>query len=229
MKNKREDTFNTQQELGGRLDAEMNRSVKARDQISVDAPENAAAALTPPATPQQPACVRSSITITRVPRPEVTPESVATPVQPASPSLSRFAIHMRKKRDDSAYRESERERNTAARREKRALDSEGRKLEQERDQQARAASRNDPLLRSVERERDALARAYDRNSFESNVATYENGIRQGPTLTCVCCGGLFFSDQVVRFKYDEIRLKHNGPGFLNLVFHVDRKSVQDNE
>ncbi|CAF0967783.1 unnamed protein product [Brachionus calyciflorus] len=59
--------------------------------------------------------------------------------------------------------------------------------------------RENSINRSIEREDDRMRRDKSRNTFQKTIENYEQGILNGPTIICICCGGLFFRRSVIEF------------------------------
>ncbi|RNA02141.1 ATP-dependent DNA helicase PIF1 [Brachionus plicatilis] len=101
-------------------------------------------------------------------------------------------------------------------------DEEFRGPERVRDRNWHDNARSDEEFRNRERENDRINRSERRNNPNFIINSYENGVKNGPTFICVCCGGLYFRRTCVSFICD----KNNE--FLNLKIY-NLKFLNTNE
>ena len=121
------------------------------------------------------------------------------------------------KRQDSAERRREQEADTQKRQIKRQ-DSAERRREQTMDTERRKVMRQDPDFRETEKARDRLYQYNSRHLPCNIIESYELKILEGPTIVCVCCGGLFFKRSMIEFYLD--RMRHSS--LFDSIFHVKK-------
>ncbi|CAF0812519.1 unnamed protein product [Brachionus calyciflorus] len=133
-------------------------------------------------------------------------------------------IHHRDHRQTNIeFKDCEQKRNTIEHRNHRATDPLWRQAEQEADTiQHRDHREQSPVWRAIEQERDTNAKRVKRQSLNYIIKVYEDGIVEGPTMICVCCGGTFFKRSVQKFT-----LNRDSPIFQK-IFNVDMESDNGN-
>jgi hypothetical protein len=128
---------------------------------------------------------------------------------------------VQKVRSNTEYREKE----ASQKREiSRNFDSEKAKKERERDLANKNKLRSDPVKRREEQNRDTDARRKKRQSIEYLIKQYLDGIQEGPTSVCTCCGGLFFPRAVKRVDPNNI----SDESFRKQIFNANLKDSNGN-
>ncbi|RNA17245.1 ubiquitin carboxyl-terminal hydrolase 8 isoform X1, partial [Brachionus plicatilis] len=129
----------------------------------------------------------------------------------------RDSLEHQVRRQDSTYRASEQSRNTIEHQVRRQ-DSTYRASEQSRNTIEHQVRRQDSTYRASEQSRNTIEHQVKRSEQNFLIEIYENGIKNGPSFVCVCCGGLFFKRTVNKFLLNQIN------SLYKMVFNVDDKS-----
>ena len=132
-----------------------------------------------------------------------------------------------RRRTDEATRAQEQATNTEQRQQRRN-DEATRAQEQAANTEQHEARRTFNVeFRRQERIRDRVRRHEQRNSEQAVLEKYEQGIRQGPSLVCVCCGCLFFKRSCRIFDRAHLESTYGlSPAYLNRLLQVE---VRDEE
>uniref|UniRef100_A0A8D8WGM7 ATP-dependent DNA helicase n=2 Tax=Cacopsylla melanoneura TaxID=428564 RepID=A0A8D8WGM7_9HEMI len=121
---------------------------------------------------------------------------------------------MKKARENEETRKIEKEKDTEARRKARE-NADVRHREAERDQQARQVLREDPVRRDAERQR-RMERAAERTSYSVMYSEFKKRIKQGPTHVCCCCGQLMFKSSVTIHSEVDVAAKNIYSGWIEI-------------
>ena len=106
-------------------------------------------------------------------------------------------------RTQDDYRSQEQERDTTRRRDARTQED-YRTKEQSQDTSRRREERENPHIRERDRASDLASKQRTRSHRTYLVQKYENSVLEGPTIICVCCGGLFFKRSIKLIGPSEI-------------------------
>jgi len=84
--------------------------------------------------------------------------------------------------------------------------------------------RSDPSRKREEQNRNTTQRRNKRQSIEYLIKQYLDGIQEGPTSVCTCCGGLFFPRAVKRVDPNNI----SDDSFRKQIFNANLKDSNGN-
>ena len=104
---------------------------------------------------------------------------------------------------EDPIRAQEKRENDIKLKEKRMADEEKAEKIRESDRKAQAKIHEDPIRAIKKRERDRLHKSQKNTNESIAIKKFELEIKEGPTLVCVCCGGLFFKRSVKIFNEEE--------------------------
>ncbi|OBZ80924.1 hypothetical protein A0J61_11027, partial [Choanephora cucurbitarum] len=120
-------------------------------------------------------------------------------------------------------RERNRENQRASRQRRRQADSQ---LSETQLEEVRRRNRESQRASRQRRsQREIIQNGAD--AFASIVQKYQNEIRKGPTVVCVCCGGLWFSDQTKSVTKESLLSRNASQEFIDNVFIFSQQQESD--